>query len=212
MGGMFLEGILAFISLSTAMILTKDLIKDSKLPTEIFSLGVSHFVSLMKLNPKFGLIFGYLAISAFILTTLDTATRISRYVLQELLDLSGLNLKTRILTSLISLILPVILLNLKFYAPDGTLIPAWKKIWPLFGSTNQLLAALVLLTIYVWAKNIKAKKFIFILIPNYIYAYNHSFSSYLHYFQKLSLKYNHSYWIYLDNFSFLYDCRKYKNF
>jgi len=162
---MILEGILAVISLSTVMILSKDLIKSSKIPTEIFSLGVSKFVSFVGLNPQIGLILGYLAISAFILTTLDTATRISRYVLQELINISGSSLVSRFLTTSASLVLPIILLHIKFYAPDGTPIPAWKKIWPIFGSTNQLLAALVLITIYVWAKNINPGKFLFILIP-----------------------------------------------
>jgi len=164
-GAMLLESILAIISLSTVMILSKDLAKSSKLPTEIFSLGVSKFVSIIGLNPHLGLILGYLAISAFILTTLDTSTRISRYVLQELLGITTSTLKVRLGATLISLILPIILLHIKFYAPDGTPIPAWKKIWPIFGSTNQLLAALVLLTIYVWAKNINPGKLLFILIP-----------------------------------------------
>ena len=164
-GAMILEGILAVISLSTVMILSKDLIKSSKIPTEIFSLGVSKFVSFVGLNPQIGLILGYLAISAFILTTLDTATRISRYVLQELINISGSSLVSRFLTTSASLVLPIILLHIKFYSPDGQLIPAWKKIWPIFGSTNQLLAALVLITIYVWAKNINPGKFLFILIP-----------------------------------------------
>ena len=164
-GAMLLESILAIISLSIVMILSKDLAKSSKLPTEIFSLGVSKFVSIIGLNPHLGLILGYLVISAFILTTLDTATRISRYVLQELLGITASTLKVRLGATLISLILPIILLHIKFYAPDGTPIPAWKKIWPIFGSTNQLLAALVLLTIYVWAKNINPGKLLFILIP-----------------------------------------------
>lgn len=164
-GAMILEGILAIIALSTVMILSRDLIKDSKLPTEIFSSGVSQFVTLFKFNPEFGLIWGYLVISAFILTTLDTATRISRYVLQELFNISGSGLKTRFLTTFVTLILPVILLHIKFYTPEGKVIPAWKMIWPLFGSTNQLLAALVLLAIYVWARSIKPGKYIFILIP-----------------------------------------------
>jgi len=164
-GGMILEGVLAVVALSTVMILSKDLIKSAKIPTEIFSLGVSNFFSQMGLNPKIGLIYGYLVISAFILTTLDTATRISRYILQEFLNISRSSLKSRVTITLFCLILPVILLHIRFYASDGSVIPAWKVIWPLFGSTNQLLAALVLLTIYVWVRNFKSGKYLFILIP-----------------------------------------------
>ncbi|PMP93515.1 MAG: carbon starvation protein A [Thermodesulfobacterium geofontis] len=164
-GGMVLEGIVATIALITVMIISENLAKSVKLPTDIFSFGISKFVALIGIDPKIGLIYGYLVISAFILTTLDTATRISRYVLQELMNLPISDFRARVFTTLATLILPVILLHLKFYAPDGTLIPAWKIIWPLFGSTNQLLAALVLLTIYVWARNTKPGRYIFILIP-----------------------------------------------
>ena len=164
-GGMILEGVLAVIALSTVMILSKDLIKSAKIPIEIFSLGVSQFVSIIGLSPKIGLTYGYLVISAFILTTLDTATRISRYVLQEFLNLLGSGLKLRAIITLFCLILPIILLHIRFYSPEGVLVPAWKVIWPIFGTTNQLLAALVLLTIYVWARKVKLGKYLFILIP-----------------------------------------------
>ena len=39
-----------------------------------------------------------------------------------------------------------------FRDPSGNLIPSWKVIWPIFGTTNQLLAALVLTVIFVWAR------------------------------------------------------------
>jgi len=164
-GGMLLEGIVAIIALFTVMTLSKDLIKSHKLPTEIFSLGISKFASVLGLNPKTGVILGYLILSAFILTTLDTATRITRYVFQELVGIKETTWIKRLFATLASLILPVILVHLTFYAPDGTPIPAWKKIWPIFGSTNQLLAALVLLTIYVWIKRFKQGEALFVLIP-----------------------------------------------
>ena len=50
------------------------------------------------------------------------------------------------------------------YDASGNPIPAWKAVWPVFGSTNQLLAGLALLVVYVWQKR-KGKKTIFIVIP-----------------------------------------------
>ena len=47
---------------------------------------------------------------------------------------------------------------------DGTLQPAWKAIWPLFGATNQLLAALALLTFVVFLKASKVR-YGFALLP-----------------------------------------------
>ena len=50
------------------------------------------------------------------------------------------------------LALPGLLVFQQFPGADGTLQPAWKAIWPLFGATNQLLAALALLTFVVFLK------------------------------------------------------------
>lgn len=164
-GGMILEGVVAIISLSTVIIFSRQYLQSVKLPLEVFSNGMSKFFSTLGLNPKIGLIWGYLTVSAFILTTLDTATRVTRYVFQEILEIKVITLKVRIVATIFSLILPLILLNLRFYGPDGTPIPAWKKVWPLFGTTNQLLAALVLLTIYVWVKKSNFKEISFLFFP-----------------------------------------------
>ena len=79
--------------------------------------------------------FGVIILNAFILTTLDTATRIARYVFSELTGLRNRWLATGIV------IAPAALL-----AFTGS----WKAIWPLFGSANQLTAALALLVITSW--------------------------------------------------------------
>ena len=68
-------------------------------------------------------------LNAFILTTLDTATRISRYLTEELLGI-----KNRYLAAIIVVVLSGLL------AISG----AWQKIWPVFGASNQLVAALAL--------------------------------------------------------------------
>ncbi|HOI43776.1 MAG TPA: carbon starvation CstA 5TM domain-containing protein, partial [Elusimicrobiales bacterium] len=44
-------------------------------------------------------------------------------------------------------------------------IPCWKVVWPLFGVTNQLLAALVLVIVYIWARNTGVKRTGLIIAP-----------------------------------------------
>ena len=81
---------------------------------------------------------GFIAIvilNAFILTTLDTATRIARYITEEVF-----NLKNRYFSTLIIVVVSVAL------AASGK----WQKIWPAFGASNQLVAALALLVISCW--------------------------------------------------------------
>jgi len=81
---------------------------------------------------------GFLAIvvlNAFILTTLDTATRIGRYLTQELFGI-----KNRYLATLIVVVLS------GWLGLSGN----WSKIWPIFGAANQLVAALTLLVITAW--------------------------------------------------------------
>ena len=101
-------------------------------PITIF--GRAYDLSLPFLG-GYGGIFGVIILNAFILTTLDTATRIARYIFSELTGLKNRWLATGIL------ILPAALL---------ALTGSWKAIWPLFGSANQLTAALALLVITSW--------------------------------------------------------------
>ena len=95
---------------------------------------------------------GFIAVTilnAFILTTLDTATRISRYLTEELFGM-----KSRYLATSIVVILGGAL----------ALSGAWQKIWPVFGASNQLVAALALLVINCWLLGNK-KTLKFTLVP-----------------------------------------------
>ena len=87
--------------------------------------------------------FGAVVLSTFIFDTLDSATRLGRYILQELFGttskLSGY------LTTAATVIVPLIFLML---AGKNS----FRKFWVLFGTSNQLLAALSLLAIAVWLK------------------------------------------------------------
>jgi len=162
-GGMILEGIVAAIALSTLMIISSEL--KSTNPQQIYAYGIGRFSKLVGLKEDVGKIIGYLAISAFVLTTLDTATRISRYILQELIGITKSTMTNRVVATLMSLVLPIMLTNLKFKDFSGNIVPCWRIIWPLFGTTNQLLAALVLLVVYLWVKKQKFSNHFMILLP-----------------------------------------------
>ena len=94
---------------------------------------------------------------AFAATTLDTATRIQRFIITEL----GIVLRVKSLTNryvaTIAAILPAILLvfvNVSLPSSNEAKQVAW-VLWPIFGASNQMLAALTLmvLTLYFWQKN-----------------------------------------------------------
>ncbi|MCX5632282.1 MAG: carbon starvation protein A [Phycisphaerae bacterium] len=161
-GAMLIEGIVAVISLITVAMIAKDDPLITKAPLVIYGTAMGKFLSVFGISQKLGYSFGLLALSTFILTTLDTATRLNRYIFEEFFGLN--DTRWRGLSTIATLILPTIFVLMSFKDPSGKLIPAWKIIWPVFGATNQLLAGLVLLVIFVWlSKN--GKKTFFVLVP-----------------------------------------------
>jgi carbon starvation protein len=161
-GAMLIEGIVAVVSLATVAMLAKGDVLTGKAPLIIYGTGMSKFLSLFGIPEKLGFSFGLLALSTFILTTLDTATRLGRYVLEEFFGLKNVN--WRYISTLATLALPTIFVLITLKDPSGKPIPAWMAIWPAFGATNQLLAGLVLLVIAVWLKK-TGKKTGFLLGP-----------------------------------------------
>jgi len=161
-GGMLLEGLVAVIALSTVIMLPKGDQLTLKAPLVIYGKGIANFLSVMGVPEKLGFSFGLLALSAFILTTLDTATRLGRYIFEELFNLKGAY--SRYVSTFATLILPAIFVLINLKDAQGNLIPAWKAIWPVFGACNQLLAGLVALVIAVWLKK-TGRRLGFILGP-----------------------------------------------
>jgi carbon starvation protein len=161
-GAMLVEGLVAIIALSTVMVIGKSSSLLVKAPLEIYGVGIAKFLSVFGIPEKFGSSFGLLALSAFILTTLDTATRLARYIFQEFFNIEGK--KTRYLATAATLFLPAVFVLINIKDPSGNIIPAWKIIWPVFGATNQLLAGLVLMVVAVWLKK-KGKRIWFVVIP-----------------------------------------------
>ncbi len=160
-GGMLIEGLVAVIALSTVIIFVKgDPVLD-RAPLLVFGAGLGNFLEKLGLPYKLGESFGILAVSTFLLTTLDTSTRLGRYILEELFELKGKYI--RFLTTAATLAIPFIFVFITLYDRQGNPQPIWKAVWPVFGSTNQLLAGLALLVVYVWRKKQgKPSKFIFI--------------------------------------------------
>jgi carbon starvation protein len=164
-GGMLIEGMLAVLSLiAVASMVNKEFIDilTTKGPVPAFSLGVARFINaipVLNISIPLAETFTALAVSAFALTSLDTATRLARFMLQEYFESKEKSAK------------PLLISN-RFVATGITVAfgaaltfsGKTMSIWPVFGSANQLLAALALLALTVWVANLK-KGYLFILIP-----------------------------------------------
>ena len=86
----------------------------------------------------FGMIIGTTMVNAFVMTTLDTAVRLARFITTELAGPVVPVFRNRVVASLAAAV-PAYLLAV---APD-----AFRSIWPMFGAANQLIAALALIVI-----------------------------------------------------------------
>jgi len=157
-GAMLLEGLLATIALGTAAMLTKAGLADGLAnwggPVGVFAHGMGSFLANLGLPEQTGIAFGALTVSAFLLTTLDTATRLGRYALEELTAGWAPALSNKYVTTIITVIFGGAL------ALSGT----WSAIWPVFGASNQLLAGLALLGTTAWLAHL-GKKYTATLYP-----------------------------------------------
>jgi carbon starvation protein len=158
-GAMLVEGLLAVFAL--ACVGVSGGIGEGG-PVQAFALGSALFFNTIGVPQELGMTFATLAVSTFLLTTLDTCTRLTRFLLEELFDWRGAG--SRYLGTFLVLFLPALASFATFTAPDGSVLPAWKAVWPLFGATNQLLAALALITFVVFLKH-RRIAFGFALIP-----------------------------------------------
>lgn len=150
-GSMLVEGLLAIVTLIVVCYLSKDGATDAvtgaKLgaPSTVFARGISEFMNTFGIPLEGGRVFVILAYSAFALTSLDTATRIGRYLMQELAgELPEGNPVRKAASNM------YIATGLTIAVSVIFLVAGYQKIWPIFGSANQLLAALALLAITAW--------------------------------------------------------------
>jgi carbon starvation protein len=147
---MLLEGVIALIALATVMVLAPDATKGS--PDAIFATGLGHFLSVLGINQSFAISFAMLAFATFVFDTIDVATRLGRYLLQELTGWKSLGGSA--LATLLTLALPALMLSTTINGPDGKPLPSYLAVWPVFGASNQLLAALSLLGLYAWVQRL----------------------------------------------------------
>jgi carbon starvation protein len=161
-GGMLVEGLVAVIALATVMMLASDDPLRNEAPLLVYATGIGNFANVMGIPQEVGVAFGLLALSTFILTTLDTATRLGRYIFEEFFQLRGRT--SRYGATLATLALPAFFALITLHDAQGNPIPAWKAIWPVFGATNQLLAGLTLLVLVVWLRRTKRKTG-FVILP-----------------------------------------------
>lgn len=152
-GGMLIECALALISLCAVGYIWSEYVPGGiTTPTAVFATGISRMCATIPfLADAQNVIYSMLilAVSAFCLTSLDTATRLARYMFQEFWLEPGQTYKDatgfkKVVTNpYVATIITVVLgiaLGMTGYA----------KIWALFGAANQLLAALGLLAVAAW--------------------------------------------------------------
>ncbi len=148
-GGMLIESVLAVIALITAVVLLRaDYLEQLKTagPVAVFSSGVGGFMTHLGFSREVGTSFVALAVSAFALTSLDTATRLARFAFQEFFDTEVPNSVRGVLhrNRFIATAITVFVAALLVFSGEGM------ALWPIFGSANQLLGALAFLAIAVW--------------------------------------------------------------
>ena len=150
-GAMIVESLLGIVSLVVVGAVAVNGTKPDGTPFAIFSSGVAGFLEKLGLPVQLATVFMTMCVSALALTSLDSVARIGRMSFQELFygdttDTSKMPTWQKVLTN-------------KYFATVITLffgylltLGGYNNVWPLFGSANQLLAALVLIALAVFLK------------------------------------------------------------
>lgn len=129
-------------------------------PILAFSLAIGHlFNNTFSIPISIGTIFGILLLEGFVITTLDAAVRLNRYLFEELWNIifkgnTPQFLKNYWVNSGISVILMWILAYSN----------AFSALWPIFGTGNQMLAALSLIAVSMWLL-VRGKRVIYTFVP-----------------------------------------------
>jgi len=142
-GAMLLEGFVAILAIATVMMLPigSPMLKTD--PNLIYANGIAKYLGLLGIGFNVAFPFALLAFSTFVYDTLDVSTRLGRYIFQEIFGLTSR--AGAALATLVTLLIPLAFLMLT--REKGYLVA-----WPIFGTSNQLLASLTLLAVSVWMK------------------------------------------------------------
>lgn len=152
-GGMLGEGLLATVALSTLAVV--GLTQGSSLVTRAlpnFATGGGIILSSFGIPPSFGAPFMALVLVSFLLTSTDTAVRLGRYMLEEIVETPETTTEKVAVNPYVAGGIQVVIGYLLVTSGN------WTSLWPLFGGANQLLAALALLTATVWIANWDSSK------------------------------------------------------
>ena len=150
-GAMVVESLLGIVALVVVGAVAVGGTKPEGTPFAIFSSGVAGFLEKLGVPVQVATVFMTMCVSALALTSLDSVARIGRMSFQELFygestDPKQMTPVQRVLTN-------------KYFATVITLffgylltLGGYSNVWPLFGSANQLLAAMVLIALAVFLK------------------------------------------------------------
>ncbi|MGN0406926.1 MAG: carbon starvation protein A [Bacteroides sp.] len=150
-GAMVVESLLGVVALVVVGAVAVNGTKPAGTPFAIFSAGVAGFLAQMGIPESFAKVFMTMCVSALALTSLDSVARIGRMSFQELFykdttDPAKMEGWRKFITN-------------KYFATIITLffgyllcLGGYNNVWALFGSANQLLAALVLIALSVFLK------------------------------------------------------------
>ena len=148
-GAMILESLLAVLALCVAGAASADGTAATGTPFQIFSAGVAGFLEMFGIPVHIAQCIMTMCVSALALSTLDSVARIGRMSFQELFSVDDMEhaegwrklFCNKYFATVITLVFGYILTKV-----------GYTNIWPLFGSANQLLSALVLITLCVFLK------------------------------------------------------------
>jgi carbon starvation protein len=154
-GAMLMEGLVAVLALATVMMLApgSEMLKTD--PNLIYANGLARYLGLTGISFSVAFPFALLAFSTFVYDTLDVCTRLGRYIFQEIFGLK--TWKGGVIATLATLALPLFVLLLA--KEKGYLVA-----WPIFGTSNQLLASLTLLAVSVWLVR-TGRRAVYAIIP-----------------------------------------------
>lgn len=141
----------------------------SKHGLDAFIHGAAGFLTHVGISTEIGSVFIAVIVISFAATTLDTTFRIQRFIITEIGESVDLKFtKNRYISTAIA----VVTITMLIFIDGSTNVSGAFTLWPLFGTGNQLLAALslIVLTVYLYKSSKKSKKgfkkrYLFIALP-----------------------------------------------
>jgi carbon starvation protein len=157
-GAMFLEMFVAVLSLLAATVGVGaakyvELVAAGK-NAGVFAVGLSNFLTYIGIPTSFGLPYGSVFLTLMALTIMYLVVRFMRVASAEFIGDAIPAMKNVHIGTLVALVLSLLLIWTGF----------WSNIWVLFGSSNQLMAALALLLASLWLMT-KAKNYTWTFVP-----------------------------------------------